>query len=116
MAQQLFKPSDLVHKVVFEKSKTDYNPVNGNPIIDYETLFTKWGAPKRRTITQQYQIAGTSLEDTIVIGVRHDERIIKGIGVFYDGVHYDIEDVSADDSNNYITYDLITVKEVKKNG
>lgn len=116
MVQQLFKPSDLTHKVVFEKTTTGYNPVNGNPTIVYEPLFTKWGAPKRRTMSQQYQIAGTSLEDSIVIGVRHDERIMKGIGLLYDGVHYSIEDVSADDSNNYITYDLITVKEVKKNG
>jgi len=113
---QLFKPSDLIHTATFETYKTTPNPINGNPKKDYQTLFVKKAGTKRRSMSQQYQIAGTTFSDTVLIGVRHDERIVKGMGVFYRGVHYKVEDVSFDDTNNYITYDLVSLKVVSGNG
>lgn len=112
MAKQIFKPSDLNKRVAFTTIETGYNENNGNPEEVVKTLFTKWGAPKRRTLNQQYNIQGTDLQDTIVIGVRHDERILKSLGVNYKGVNYDIKDISPDDSNNVIRYDLLTIKKV----
>ncbi|WP_099045124.1 phage head closure protein [Leuconostoc citreum] len=110
----LFKPSDLNLKVNFTTVKTGISPINGSPTKQPVILFTKWGAFRRRTITQNYSVVGTSLADTLVIGVKHDERINKTLGITVKGVNYQILDISPDDSNNYLTYDLITVKKVVK--
>lgn len=111
---QLFNPSDLNLKVDFTTVKTVISPVNGSPIKQPVTLFTKWGAFRRRTLTQNYNVVGTSLADSLVIGVRHDNRIVKTLGVTVKGVNYQILDVSPDEKNTYITYDLITLKKVVK--
>lgn len=114
MAKQLFKPSDLNKKVDFTTVKTVISPINGSSVKKPVTLFTKKGAIRRRTLNQQYQAIGTTVEDSIVIGVRHDDAINKTMGVTLDGVNYKILDISADESNNYLTYDLITIKKVAK--
>lgn len=114
MASPLFKPSDLNVKVQFTTSKTVVNPNNGNSTKKPVTLFTKWGAYRRRTLNQQYQAIGTTVEDSIVIGVRHDDAIIKTLGITINNINYQIIDISSDESNNYLTYDLITIKKVTK--
>jgi len=114
MVKPLFKPSDLNVKVSFTTVKTVTNQNNGNSVKKPVTLFTKWGAYKRRTINQQYTILGTTTEDSIVIGVRHDNSINKTLGITIDNVNYQILDISSDESNNYLTYDLITIKKVSK--
>ena len=110
----LFKPSDLDKQVDFTTIKTVISPVNGSSVKKPVTLFTKWGAIRRRTLNQQYQAIGTTVEDSIVIGVTHDSRINKTLGVTLAGVNYQILDVSADENNYYLTYDLITIKKVAK--
>lgn len=110
----LFKPSDLDKQVDFTTIQTVISPVNGSSSKKPVTLFTKWGAIRRRNLTQQYAVIGTTIEDSIVIGVAHDSRINKSMGVTLAGVNYQILDVSPDESNNYLTYDLITIKKVAK--
>lgn len=112
--QQLFNPSDLNLKVAFTTIKSVSNPVNGSLTKQPVTLFTKWGGFRRRTMTQQYSVIGTSLEDTLVIGVRHDPAIVKTLGVTVKNINYNIVDISPDDGNRTITYDLITLKKVTK--
>lgn len=114
MAKPLFKPSDLDKQVDFTTSKTVISPVNGSPTKKPVVLFTKWGAIRRRNMTQQYAVIGTTIEDSIVIGVAHDSRITKALGVTLGGINYQILDVSPDETNNYLTYDLITIKQVAK--
>lgn len=114
MAKPLFNPSDLNRQVDFTTTKTVISPVNGSPSKKPVTLFTKWGAIRRRNLTQQYVVIGTTVEDSIVIGVAHDSRITKALGVTLAGVNYQILDISPDETNNYLTYDLITIKQVAK--
>lgn len=114
MAKPLFKPSDLNKQVDFTTTKTVISPVNGSPTKKPVTIFTKWGAIRRRNLTQQYAVIGTTVEDSIVIGVAHDSRITKALGVTLAGVNYQILDISPDESNSYLTYDLITIKQVAK--
>jgi len=114
MAKLLFKPSDLDKQVDFTTIKTVTSPVNGSQVKKPVTLFTKWGAIRRRNLTQQYAVIGTTVEDSIVIGVAHDSRINKTLGVTLAGVNYQILDVSPDETNHYIAFDLLTVKKVTK--
>lgn len=110
----LFKPSDLNLTVAFTETKTVTSPVNGSQVKRQVTAFTKKAGYRRRTLNQTYSIQGTSLEDTILIGVRHDERINKTFGVTIKGTNYKIESISPDMTNNYIKYDLITLSKVVK--
>lgn len=110
----LFKPSDLNLRVNFTTTQSVPSPVNGSITKKQVTLFTKYGAFKTRTLTQNYNVVGTDLSDTLVIGVKHDERINKTLGITIKGVNYQILDISPDDSNNYIAFDLVTVKKVTK--
>jgi len=114
MAKLLFKPSDLDKQVDFTTIKTVTSPVNGSQVKKPVTLFTKWGAIRRRNLTQQYAVIGTTVEDSIVIGVAHDSRINKTLGVTLAGVNYQILDVSPDETNHYIAFDLLTIKKVTK--
>lgn len=111
---QLFKPSDLNLRVNFTTFKSVPSPINGSITKQNVILFTKFGAFKTRTLSQNYNIVGTTLENTLVIGVKHDERINKTLGITVKGVNYEILDISPDESNNYIAYDLVTVKAVNK--
>lgn len=110
----MFTPSDLNLRADFTTVKTVQNPNNGNTVKKPVTLFTKWAGWKTRGLTQQYLAMGTEVADTIVIGVRHDPRINKTLGVTLKGTNYNVVNVSPDDSNHYIAFDLVTIKEVTK--
>lgn len=72
--------------------------------------------PSKRSITQQYQVMGTTLEDTIVIIIRHNPKVNKSLQVSYGGQRYAILDISQDDSFNINTYDYLTLKLTEKAG
>lgn len=108
----LFSPSDMPLTVAFTETKTVTSPVNGSQVKKPVTVFTKKAGYRRRTINQTYSIQGTSLQDSILIGVRHDPRINKLLGVTLKGVNYKIETISPDETNTYIKFDLITLSKV----
>lgn len=100
--------------VDFTLPQTVTNPVNGGRTTEPVTQFSKKAGYRRRTLNQSYSIQGTSLEDSILIGVRHDSRINKTLGVTLKGTNYKIESVSPDETNTYIKFDLITLTKVVK--
>lgn len=105
-----YKPSDFNKTVQFGTVKTEINKVNMNKIVKFVPQIALKYAPKTRTLTQQYTILGTKLEDTILIVIRHNKAINgKLIAKLADGQYYDIVSVSPDDSNNIITYDIVTL-------
>lgn len=69
---------------------------------------------QKRTLTQQYLLVGTRLDNSLVIIVRHDDRNVSQQQARIDGVVYDIADVSPDDSNNAIRYDYLTLVKITK--
>ncbi|WP_273707179.1 phage head closure protein [Leuconostoc mesenteroides] len=106
-----YKPSDFNKKAQFGTIKSGYNPKNGNSIKQFVPQIGLKYAPRTRTMSQQYTIAGTKFEDTILIVVRHNKAINKKLIVMLpDKAYYDIVGISPDDSNNIITYDIITLK------
>jgi len=105
-----YKPSDFNKAVQFGTVKTTINRTNANSMKTFVPQINLKYAPKTRTLTQQYTILGTKLEDTILIVIRHNKAIHgKLIAKLADGQYYDIVSVSPDDSNNIITYDIVTL-------
>ncbi|KAA8327049.1 phage head closure protein [Leuconostoc carnosum] len=106
-----YKPSDFNKKAQFGTIESGYNPKNGNPIKQFVPQIGLKYASRTRTMTQQYTIAGTTLEDTILIVIRHNKAVNKKLIVMLpDKTYYDIASISPDDSNNVITYDIVTLK------
>ena len=69
-----------------------------------------------RSITQSYQILGTSLEDTIVVAIRSTNELSKQLLASYGDVVYQIIDVSKDSTGKPVAYDLLTLKKYVKKG
>ena len=83
---------------------------------EYVEQFSLWCYPKKRTLRQQYDLYGTELDDSLVLIVRHNSKINKQLKVKYNGEIYDILNISSDDSLNYMSYDYLTIKQIKKSG
>ena len=108
----LFSPADMPLTVSFTTIQTVTSPVNGSQVKKPVVLFTKKAGYRRRTINQTYSIQGTTLQDSVLIGVRHDSRINKTLGVTLKGVNYKIETISPDETSAYIKFDLVTLTKV----
>lgn len=87
----------------------------GVSVSKFAKQFSLHYAIKKKTIDQQYQAINTRFEDTIILIVRHDNRLSTSLMCQISGSDYDIVDISQDDSM-YISYDLVTVKQIKKAG
>lgn len=116
MVAMKLKPSDLNQRIqigttkdVLDESGNFYSP-------QFLPELTLWCAPRTRTLTQQYQIMKTELEDTILVVIRHNPKVNDGYVAKYRGELYDIVAVSDDESNQLITYDIITLRKIKKVG
>lgn len=69
---------------------------------------------QKRTLTQQYTLVGTRLDNSITIITRHDARNASQLQARIAGVVYDISDISPDDSNDAIRYDYLTLVKTTK--
>jgi SPP1 family predicted phage head-tail adaptor len=67
---------------------------------------------QKRTLSQQYTLVGTRLDNSITIITRHDDRNVNQQQARIGGIVYDISDVSPDDSNNIIRYDYLTLVKI----
>ncbi|TVV24430.1 hypothetical protein FO433_00735 [Weissella cibaria] len=105
-----FKPSDFNRKADFGTVESKQNPNNGSIKKTFVKQFSLWYAPKTRTLNQQYQIQGTTLDNTKVIVVRHNTAVEGTKVVQIDSVMYDIVQYSPDESNAIIAYDFVTLK------
>lgn len=108
-----FKPSDFSRTVELgspQSHKTGAGVNVTNFVMDYMLHFKQ----QKRTLTQQYSLIGTRLDNSITIIVRHDYRNIRQQQAKIDGVVYDISDISPDDGNDYIRYDYLTLVKTTK--
>lgn len=105
-----FKSSDFNKKVTFGEVKSVKNPNTGSTQQKFVPALNLWYATKTRTLNQQYQLQGTSLENTNVIIVRHHAALVGFKVAQINEVMFDIVQISPDESNNYITYDFVTLK------
>lgn len=105
-----FKPADFNRKVEFGSVKSIQNPNNGAIKKEFVKEFSLWFAPKTRSLSQQYQIQGTELDNTRLIVVRHNKALEKVKLARIDNVVYDVAQYSPDESNAILAYDFVTLK------
>lgn len=86
----------------------------GLNISSFTPAYTLHFKQQKRTLTQQYTLVGTRLDNSITIITRHDARNAAQQQARIDGIVYDIADVSPDDSNDAIRYDYLTLVKITK--
>lgn len=108
-----FKPSDFSRTVELGGVKSHQNGAHVN-ISSFVPAYVLHYKQQNRTLTQQYTLVGTRLDNSITIITRHDDRNMAQQQARIGGTVYDISDVSPDDSNNFIRYDYLTLVKITK--
>jgi SPP1 family predicted phage head-tail adaptor len=120
MATQLktdrYQPYQFRKIADFGAIKSVSDPQTGVNVPTFVKQFRLHYAPIKRTLTQQYELVGTELQDTIIIAIRHNKDVQESMQVQIKDMAYTILNLSLDESNSYITYDFLTLKKVKRGG
>lgn len=111
--QVRYSPSDFNKIFWFGVFESKVNPNTGVSVpafVEKEKMHYK---AQRKTITQRYALIGTDLENTSIIVIRHFKLSDTYQYLRIGDKTYKIIDYSIDDSNHYMTYDFLTIKESK---
>ncbi|WP_203623344.1 phage head closure protein [Lacticaseibacillus sp. 866-1] len=108
-----FKPSDF-SRTIDLGSPQSHRTGAGINVTSFVPVYSLHFKQQKRTLTQQYTLVGTRLDNSITIIVRHDARNINQKQARLYGVVYDISDISPDDSNDAIRYDYLTLVKTTK--
>lgn len=112
-----FTPDAFSHVAQFGTTKDVTNKYTGATISAFVPSYKLHYTTNKRTLTQQYLLVGTRLDNSVVIVTRHDNRNATAQLVkLDDGVTYSVNECSPDDSNDYIRYDYLTLKKVTSGG
>lgn len=106
------------NRIVTFGNAISYTNAAGVQVPDFNPQFKLHFYQLKKTLTQQYMALKTEYQDTINLVVRHDDRIADMTECRIDGdtkTTYSIIDYSPD-SSTYLSYDYVTVKDVKKVG
>ena len=88
----------------------------GRYVSKFIPKITLKAAPYRLSERYITSIQGTDFQNTIVLAVRHHPDInYESYQALYRGKYYSVSYVTPDESN-LVTYDLISLKLVEKNG
>lgn len=109
-------PSLFNQRCEFGSIKTVQNEVNMGQHIEFLANFSLWCYAKKRTLRQEYEVYNTELADSIVLVIRHNPKVNKQLKVKYHGNLYDILTTNVADSFNFMAYDSLTIREIKKVG
>ncbi|WP_369526427.1 phage head closure protein [Lacticaseibacillus paracasei] len=108
-----FKVADFSRKVDLG-SPQSHKTGAGINIASFVPAYSLHYKQQKRTLTQQYTLVGTRLDNSITIITRHDTRNAAQQQARLGGIVYDIADVSPDDSNDAIRYDYLTLTKTTK--
>ena len=108
-----FKVADFSRKVDLGSPKSHKTGAGIN-ITSFVPNYSLHFKQQNRTLTQQYTLVGTRLDNSITVIVRHDVRNASQHQARIDGIVYDISDISPDDSNDAIRYDYLTLVKTTK--
>lgn len=103
------------HKAQFGSIKSHQNKMGVN-VSGFVDEFTLHYAKINLTLSQRYGVAGSTLEHSTVIAIRHNSKVKEPMLVkLADGVTYSITNISAN-NDDYISYDLLTLSKYQKGG
>ncbi|MCC4501835.1 phage head closure protein [Limosilactobacillus reuteri] len=108
-----YDPYKMRHKAVFYTVGERLSK-SGVTIPAKNKAFTLHYAQIKITLNQRFYATGQSLKGTVIIAVRHN-NIDETMQVELKDGMYSIYDISRD-SDDYIAYDLITLKRINKAG
>lgn len=110
-----YQPYRFTHTADFGVPKSVESPITGISSPRFSKLFTLHYARRNQTISDRYQAAGTTYEDTTIIVIRHNRDLaaqdvvyVKLDGKLYKCISYSVND------DTYNAMDLLTLKHVKK--
>ncbi|MYV04445.1 phage head closure protein [Furfurilactobacillus milii] len=109
-------PSSFNRVAQFGTSKQVTNPATGGKTTHFVQQFSLHYAPKTRTLNQTYALSGSTLMDSKVIIIRHNQKVIADMLVQLPDGLYKIISNSVDDSNQLNTYDYLTIQLTEKGG
>lgn len=110
----VFKPYQLTKVAEFGIVKSVENGAGVN-VPTFVPQFKAHFARVKTTLTDRYEAAGTSLENTKVIAAKHRDAFEDMQQVRFNGKTYDIVDVSPE-YDIYLAFDYLTIRDVKKGG
>ena len=110
----VFKPYQLNKVAEFGGIKSVENGAGVN-VPTFVPQFKAHFARVKTTLTDRYEAAGTSLENTKVIAAKHRDAFEDMQQVRFNGKVYDVVDVSPE-QDVYLTFDYLTIRDVKKGG
>lgn len=88
----------------------------GRYVSKFVPRITLHAAPYRLSERYITSVQGTDFQNTIVLAIRHHSDInYESFQAFYKGRYYSVSYVTSDESN-LVTYDLISLRLVEKNG
>lgn len=103
------------HKAQFGSIKSHQNKMGVN-VMGFVDEFTLHYAKINLTLSQRYGTAGSTLEHSTIIAIRHNDKVREPMLVkLADGITYSITNISAN-RDNYISYDLLTLQKYTKSG
>lgn len=105
--------SQFTKRVEFGTVESVYNRDSGTNLPSFITRMTLWAKQQRRSLSNQYKLMGTEMQDSIVVIIRHNADVTRSLSARLNGTVYDIVDISPDDSE-YFTYDYLTLLKHKK--
>lgn len=112
---KIYQPYQLTKVCLLGTFKSVTNKFTGVSIPTFLKVKEAHYAQLKRTRSQKYSLVGTSLADTVEIVIQHQS--LDNIDVVQlNEIDYNISDNSPDDSNEYLTYDILTLKKIKKVG
>ena len=103
------------HKAQFGSIKSHQNKMGVN-VMELVDEFTLHYAKINLTLSQRYGTAGSTLEHSTIIAIRHNDKVREPMLVkLADGITYSITNISAN-LDNYISYDLLTLTKYTQGG
>ncbi|MFT8558006.1 phage head closure protein [Liquorilactobacillus hordei] len=110
-----YQPYQLTNVCLLGTFKSITNKFTGVSVPTFVKAKEAHYVQLKRTRSQKYSLVGTSLADTIEIVIQH-QNLDNIDTVQLNRIDYDISDNSPDDSNEYLTYDILTLKKIEKVG
>lgn len=103
------------HKAHFGSIKSHQNKMGVN-VPSFVDEFVLHYAKINLTLSQRYGVAGSTLEHSTIIAIRHNPKVKEPMLVkLDDGMTYSITNISSN-NDDYISYDLLTLSKQAKGG
>lgn len=114
-------PKKLLHssfnqRIEFQIVDFVADDLTGDTVEKPVSLFKCWCAPQRRTMSQQFQLTGLGLDDTLTVAIRHNDKVQEATLAKYKNETYEVVSISPDDTNNYMAYDYVVIRKKKGAG